>query len=115
MENADILKTVANGKMRPALVIGFAAETAQVIEHATGKLASKGADWIVANDVSHGSGIGGKLGSVMGGVLGGDHNMVHVVSAAGVESWPELTKTEVAERLVAAVARRLSSIAGQTP
>jgi phosphopantothenoylcysteine decarboxylase / phosphopantothenate---cysteine ligase len=106
VENPDILKTVANGKTRPSLVIGFAAETSNVIEHATAKLASKGADWIVANDVSHSSGIGGKPG----GVMGGDHNVVHVVSAAGVETWPELTKIEVAERLVAAVSRVVGKV-----
>ncbi len=101
IENPDILKTVARGPMRPKLVIGFAAETSHVIEHAKRKLARKGADWIVANDVSHRSGIGNKPG----GVMGGDHNVVHVISASGVETWPELAKSEVAERLVAAVAR----------
>ena len=92
------------------LLSGDGRELAATIEYATGKLASKGADWIVANDVSHGSGIGGKPG----GVMGGDHNVVHVVSAAGVESWPELTKSEVAERLVAAVARTLRPNAGKS-
>lgn len=105
VENPDILKTIAHGKPRPALVIGFAAETASVVEHGRGKLASKGADWIVANDVSHGSGIGGKPG----GVMGGDYNAVHLLTATGVESWPELSKTDVAERLMAAVARALGS------
>ncbi len=98
VENPDILKSIATGgKARPRLVVGFAAETTKVVEHAQAKLASKGADWIVANDVSHGSGIGGA-----GGVMGGDRNVVHIVRADGVESWPELDKAAVAERLVAA-------------
>lgn len=104
VENPDVLKAVtADAALRPRLVIGFAAETANVVVHAKTKLASKGADWIVANDVSHGSGIG--EGS--GGVMGGDHNVVHVVTADGVETWPQMTKREVAERLVAATAAAL--------
>ena len=106
VENPDILKTIAaRGSQRPALVIGFAAETSDVVGHAQKKLLSKGADWIVANDVSHGSGIGPRPG----GVMGGDHNRVHIVRADGVESWPELSKIEVAERLVAAAAESLHS------
>jgi phosphopantothenoylcysteine decarboxylase / phosphopantothenate---cysteine ligase len=106
VENADILATIAaGGAARPALVIGFAAETINVVEHAKAKLARKGADWIVANDVSHGSGIGA-TGS---GVMGGDHNRVHIVRSDGVESWPEATKTEVATRLVAAAAAELAA------
>ena len=92
VENPDILKTVAadrTGK-RPPLVIGFAAETENVIEHATRKRKAKGCDWIVANDVSPETGI-----------MGGDRNTVHLITAQGVESWPELDKTEVARRLVA--------------
>ena len=108
-ENPDILKTIAgNAKQRPGLVVGFAAETTKVIEHAKAKLASKGCDWIVANDVSHGSGIGGAAG----GVMGGDHNVVHLVTAEGVESWPEMSKTEVANRLVAAAATALAKRSG---
>ncbi len=104
VENPDILKTIAaGGKARPQLVIGFAAETTKVIEHAQAKLASKGADWIVANDVSHSSGIGGA-----GGVMGGDRNVVHIVRADGVESWPEMDKSAVAERLVTAAAAAIS-------
>jgi phosphopantothenoylcysteine decarboxylase / phosphopantothenate---cysteine ligase len=105
-ENADILRTIATGRPRPALVIGFAAETSRVIEHAKAKLASKCADWIVANDVSHGSGIGGSPS----GVMGGDHNLVHLVRADGVDSWPELSKSAVAERLVAEAAAALSAL-----
>jgi len=95
VENPDILKTVAGlapGK-RPPLVIGFAAETERVIEHARRKRKAKGCDWIVANDVSPETGI-----------MGGDRNTVHLITAEGVESWPELDKTEVARRLLARVA-----------
>ena len=96
--NPDILATVAGRpEGRPALVVGFAAETERVVEHATAKLARKGCDLIVANDVGPGS-----------GVMGGERNTVHLVSAAGVESWPTLGKDEVARRLVAEFARRVS-------
>ncbi|TDR87275.1 phosphopantothenoylcysteine decarboxylase [Enterovirga rhinocerotis] len=89
--NPDILKTVAHLPAgRPPLVVGFAAETERVIEHAQAKLARKGCDLIVANDVSPGTGI-----------MGGAENAVHLVTAAGVESWPSLGKEEVARRLVA--------------
>jgi phosphopantothenoylcysteine decarboxylase/phosphopantothenate--cysteine ligase len=93
--NPDILATIAQqGAGRPPLVIGFAAETEAVIDNARAKLARKGCDLIVANDVSlSGSGIAG-------GVMGGDANAVHLVSAAGVTSWPILSKDEVARRLV---------------
>jgi phosphopantothenoylcysteine decarboxylase / phosphopantothenate---cysteine ligase len=104
VENPDILKTLAaGGAMRPRLVVGFAAETTKVVEHAQAKLSTKKADWIVANDVSHGSGIGGA-----GGVMGGDRNVVHIVRASGVETWPEMDKATVAEKLVAAVASALA-------
>ena len=97
VENPDILADVAHRVSgRPALVIGFAAETSEVLANAQAKLARKGCDLIVANDVS-----------AAGGVMGGDRNTVHIVEAFGVENWPTLTKTEVAERLVALVARRL--------
>jgi phosphopantothenoylcysteine decarboxylase / phosphopantothenate---cysteine ligase len=80
--------------LRPALVVGFAAETEHLVEHARAKLAAKGCDLIVANDVSlTGSGIAG-------GVMGADRNAVHLVSASGVTSWPTLGKDEVAARLV---------------
>ncbi|MBN9061506.1 MAG: bifunctional phosphopantothenoylcysteine decarboxylase/phosphopantothenate synthase [Rhizobiales bacterium 65-9] len=88
-ENPDILATVAKGRKRPRIVIGFAAETQKVIEHARAKLKKKGCDLIVANDVSPETGI-----------MGGDLNAVHLVSADGVESWPSLPKEEVAQRLV---------------
>jgi phosphopantothenoylcysteine decarboxylase/phosphopantothenate--cysteine ligase len=89
-ENPDILMTLsASGSKRPRLVVGFAAETERVIEQAAAKRLKKGCDWIVANDVSPAS-----------GVFGGDANLVHVIDAAGVESWPRASKSEVAERLV---------------
>jgi len=89
-ENPDILKTIASLKKgRPKLVVGFAAETEKVIDHAKAKLAKKGCDLIVANDVSPDS-----------GVFGGDANTVHLVSATGVENWPKLSKAEVASRLM---------------
>ncbi len=106
-ENPDILRTLAaRGPLRPTLVVGFAAETTDVVEHATAKLATKGADWIVANDVSHGSGIGG----AGRGVMGGDHNVVHIVKATGIETWPEMSKVAVAERLVLDAAVALTPI-----
>lgn len=98
VENPDILRTLAQmGPRRPKLVIGFAAETEKVIEHAQRKLRSKGADWIIANDVSPGT-----------GTMGGDSNRVHIVSKEGVESWPKLSKEDVARRLVRRAAAHLS-------
>jgi phosphopantothenoylcysteine decarboxylase/phosphopantothenate--cysteine ligase len=85
-ENPDILAGLALSPRRPALLIGFAAETNSVIEHAMAKRARKGADWIVANDVS-------------GDVMGGDSNSIHLITADGIESWPQLSKSEVARRL----------------
>jgi phosphopantothenoylcysteine decarboxylase / phosphopantothenate---cysteine ligase len=97
VENPDILATVArHDERRPALVVGFAAETENVVDHARAKLARKGCDLIVANDVSP-----------EGGVMGGERNTVHLVSADGVETWPTLPKDEVARRLVARLARML--------
>ncbi len=96
-ENPDILKTIAaKGRKRPGLVIGFAAETDNVTDYAARKLTSKNADWIVANDVSPETGI-----------MGGDHNRVHLVSAHGVEDWPEMSKDEVARALVERIAQHL--------
>jgi phosphopantothenoylcysteine decarboxylase/phosphopantothenate--cysteine ligase len=92
--NPDILSAVAHdANIRPCLVIGFAAETEHIIEHAKAKLARKGCDWIVANDVSATS-----------GVMGGDRNTVHLVTAQGVESWPPQSKEQVAHALVARIA-----------
>ncbi len=96
LENPDILATVAKlpSGDRPTLVIGFAAETEHVVKHATAKRKRKGCDWIVANDVSAGTGI-----------MGGSHNEVHLIKANGSsEDWPRLDKDAVAERLIAAIA-----------
>ena len=91
VENPDILATIAKDKAhRPSLVVGFAAETEHVVEHAKAKLARKGCDLIVANDVSPES-----------GVMGGDRNRVHLVSASGIETWPDMDKDAVARALVA--------------
>jgi phosphopantothenoylcysteine decarboxylase / phosphopantothenate---cysteine ligase len=105
IENPDILKTIAAERagVRPPLVIGFAAETENVLEYATKKRKAKGADWIVANDVSPQTGI-----------MGGDRNTVHLVTAEGVESWPELDKGEVARRLMQRAAERLAEISAAT-
>jgi phosphopantothenoylcysteine decarboxylase / phosphopantothenate---cysteine ligase len=97
IENPDILKTISQrGPNRPSLVIGFAAETQNVLEHAKKKRKSKGCDWIVANDVSPATGI-----------MGGDRNTVHLITTDGVDSWPDLDKTAVAERLVMRAAEHL--------
>ncbi len=94
VENPDILATIAKRKtQRPKLVIGFAAETENVAANARAKLASKGCDWILANDVSPQS-----------GVMGGDRNTVTLVRASGVEAWPPQSKDEVATRLIARIA-----------
>ena len=103
-ENPDILAGVGHHGKRPWLVIGFAAETSDLLANAEAKLKKKGADLIVANDVSHDSGIGAK------GVMGGDRNRVKIVSKNGVEDWPEMTKDEVAERLALLVAERLKTV-----
>jgi phosphopantothenoylcysteine decarboxylase/phosphopantothenate--cysteine ligase len=96
--NPDILATLAQlGTNRPRLVVGFAAETEAVEDNARAKLARKGCDWIVANDVSAAS-----------GVMGGDENLVHVVTRAGVETWPRLSKQEVARRLAERIATALA-------
>jgi phosphopantothenoylcysteine decarboxylase/phosphopantothenate--cysteine ligase len=99
VENPDILKTIATAPIsdRPPLVIGFAAETENVVENAKLKRKAKSADWIVGNDVSPATGI-----------MGGDRNTVHLVTAEGVESWPELDKAEVARRLMARAAEWLA-------
>lgn len=94
-ENPDILATLGHSAKRPRLLVGFAAETENVIAHAQAKLARKGADWIVANDVS-------------GDVMGGACNTVHVVTAQGVESLPEMPKDAVARALAHKIAQRIS-------
>ncbi len=90
IENPDILAGLAKHDQRPGLLIGFAAETEKIEEHARAKLAKKGCDWIVANDVS-------------GDVMGGAENSVHIVTASGTEIWERLPKPEVARRLVAKI------------
>jgi len=96
-ENPDILSSIAHRKSgRPRLVIGFAAETDEVVANARAKLARKGCDWIVANDVAPAS-----------GVMGGDSNTVHLVTAESVESWPPQGKDEVACKLIARIAAAL--------
>jgi len=109
VENPDILATVGHHPQRPAFVIGFAAETQNLEENAAGKLKRKGADLIVANDVSPDSGIGGAAG-----VMGGDRNRVRLVSATGIEAWPEMGKDEVAERLASLVAEKLAGSVSQS-
>jgi len=97
VENPDILATISKLKTRrPTLVIGFAAETEKVIEHAKAKLKRKGCDWIVANDVS-----------TEGGAMGGDDNAVHLITTSGVDSWPTQSKDDVAKTLVARIAPAL--------
>ncbi len=98
VENPDILATLAQGAQRPRLVVGFAAETDDVVQNAVAKRGRKGADWIIANDVS-------------GDVMGGDRNRVHLVSQAGVEDWPDMTKNEVGARLAARIAEALKGAA----
>ncbi len=97
-QNPDILATVAAlKKNRPRLVVGFAAETENVVGNAQKKLKAKGCDLVVANDVS-----------AQSGVMGGERNTVHLVSGDGVEDWPDLDKHEVARRLVETLAKRLA-------
>jgi phosphopantothenoylcysteine decarboxylase / phosphopantothenate---cysteine ligase len=90
-ENPDILATLGRHKQRPKLLIGFAAETEKLVEHAQAKLAKKGCDWIVANDVS-------------GDVMGGANNAFHIVTKDGVESWPESPKDVIARKLMEKIA-----------
>ena len=96
-ENPDILATISKGADRPRLVVGFAAETDTVVENATAKRARKGCDWIVANDVSPATGI-----------MGGSENAVTLVTEAGAEPWPRLTKVETARRLAERIAEALA-------
>ena len=94
VENPDILTTLAQGPNRPRLVIGFAAETDEVVSNAVAKRLRKGADWIIANDVS-------------GDVMGGDRNRIHLISETGIEDWPDMTKAEVGARLAQRIAEKL--------
>lgn len=99
VENPDILAGVGHSKLRPRLVVGFAAETRDLLTNAQLKLDKKGADWIVANDVSHEK-----------GVMGGDRNAVRIVTRSGVEEWPEMSKSAVAERLADKIAAALQAL-----
>ncbi len=101
LPNPDILAILSEvGPSRPRLVVGFAAETDDLLANATAKLRRKGCDWILANDVSPASGI-----------MGGEENTVHLVTAAGVEDWPRLSKQRVAERIAVRVADALAGLA----
>jgi phosphopantothenoylcysteine decarboxylase/phosphopantothenate--cysteine ligase len=105
VENPDILASIAGRRNnRPALVVGFAAETENIVAHARAKLAKKGCDWILANDVSSGT-----------GTFGGDSNTIHLVDGEGVEDWPPMTKHEVAARLGERIAAALSGEFGAPP
>lgn len=96
VENPDILATLSKAATRPRLVVGFAAETNDVESYAQAKLARKGCDWIVANDVS------------IAGTMGGDDNAVSIVSRDGIERWERTAKSEVARRLADRIAQELS-------
>jgi phosphopantothenoylcysteine decarboxylase/phosphopantothenate--cysteine ligase len=101
-ENPDILASIAQrGNDRPGLVIGFAAETDDVVENGRQKRLRKRCDWILANDVSPES-----------GTFGGDRNTVHLVAADGIEDWPIMTKREVAARLVERISQQLGASRG---
>jgi phosphopantothenoylcysteine decarboxylase/phosphopantothenate--cysteine ligase len=102
VENPDILAGLARHPDRPALLIGFAAETENLLDHAAEKLRLKGCDWIVANDVSPGTGI-----------MGGTANQVHLITGKGVESWPAMPKDDVARALVLRIAEHFA--AAQAP
>ena len=98
IENPDILATLGKLKRgRPTLVVGFAAETDHILDHAAAKRLAKGCDWIVANDVSEET-----------GVFGGDHNTVHLIDEAGTETWDKTSKVAVAEKLTARIAARIA-------
>ncbi|PHS76848.1 MAG: bifunctional phosphopantothenoylcysteine decarboxylase/phosphopantothenate--cysteine ligase CoaBC [Rhodospirillaceae bacterium] len=99
VQNTDILQALSQaGPDRPTLVVGFAAETQNVVDNARKKLASKGCDWILANDVSAGT-----------NTFGGDHNTIHLVTRSGVEDWKPQSKTDVAEQLAKQVVDFFSS------
>ncbi len=98
VENPDILAGLAANPERPKLLVGFAAETSDVVKNAKTKLKKKGCDWVVANDVSERS-----------GVMGGTRNRVHFITASGVEDWPEMAKEEVAEKLVKKIAQHFKN------
>jgi phosphopantothenoylcysteine decarboxylase/phosphopantothenate--cysteine ligase len=98
LPNPDILAELAASPRRPKLLVGFAAETDRVIENAIAKQVTKGADWIVANDVS---------GPRETSVMGGRRNRVHLVTADGIEDWPEAGKDEIARHLIARISEEI--------
>jgi phosphopantothenoylcysteine decarboxylase/phosphopantothenate--cysteine ligase len=99
VENADILKAISKkGDRRPGLVIGFAAETENLLANAQKKLHAKGCDWIVANDIAENTGI-----------IGGTENKVHLLDADGMEEWPQMSKQKVAERLLRKAATAITA------
>jgi phosphopantothenoylcysteine decarboxylase/phosphopantothenate--cysteine ligase len=100
VRNPDVLATLSQANTRPALVIGFAAETENVVDFAKAKRDRKGADWIVANDVS-----------AQGGAMGGNANRVHLITASGTEDWPLMDKTGVARELTLRIAAALARAA----
>jgi phosphopantothenoylcysteine decarboxylase/phosphopantothenate--cysteine ligase len=103
--NPDILATLAQSpNQRPTLVVGFAAETEKVLEHARAKLVRKRCDWICANDVSPTS-----------GTFGGDATTLHLVRADGVETWPQASKVEAAQKLAAEIATHFAAAPAAAP
>ncbi|HEY2445285.1 MAG TPA: bifunctional phosphopantothenoylcysteine decarboxylase/phosphopantothenate--cysteine ligase CoaBC [Rhizomicrobium sp.] len=100
VRNPDILAILARSERRPSLVIGFAAETENVVANGEAKLRRKGCDWILANDVSAASGI-----------MGGDRNRIHLISRTGIEDWPLMEKIEVGRRLAQRIGAALKSTA----
>ena len=102
VENPDILHTLSNSKHnRPRLVVGFAAETENVIDNATAKLTGKGCDWIIANDVSP-----------INDVFANDTNTIHLITADGVEDWPKLSKADVGTRIAERIAQKFEAFDG---
>jgi len=96
VENPDILAEIGHNAQRPRLVVGFAAETQDLLENAAAKLAKKGADWIIANNVA--------AAADGSSIMGGERNHIHILSRSGVEDWPEMSKMQVAARLAAKIA-----------
>jgi len=102
IQNPDILATIAKGSHRPHLVIGFAAETSETISHGKKKLREKKADWIIANNVS--------MADDGGSIMGGDETSVHILSEEGIESWPRMSKQEMAGKLAHKIADVLTGM-----
>jgi phosphopantothenoylcysteine decarboxylase/phosphopantothenate--cysteine ligase len=96
-ENADILRTVSNHKKRPALVVGFAAETENLLENAKTKLKSKNCDWIIANNVSE-------------NLFGGDENQVYLITSTSTDEWKKQGKRAVAQKLAAKIGEHFANV-----